>query len=69
MEPAYAALVRCAEIAGEDGEAIESARRGSMISPTIEEFAIRAVQQLRDDYDEAVNEIAELESCGPSDES
>jgi hypothetical protein len=57
MEPAYAALVRCAEIAGEDGEAIESARRGSMISPTIEEFAIRAVQQLRNDYDDAITDL------------
>lgn len=61
MESAAEALIRCAEIAGEDGEAIESARRGSMISPTIEDFAIRAVQQLRDDYDDAITTLADYD--------
>jgi len=47
------ALIRCAEISGEDGEAVESARTGAMVFPSIEEFAVKAVQQLRNDYEDS----------------
>ena len=51
------ALILCAEIAGEDGEAIEAARSGAMKHPELEEFALAAVRQLRSDYDEACKEL------------
>lgn len=49
-------LLKIAELAGEDGEAIEAARSGAMKYPTIEQFAINAVEQLRKDYDEMLKE-------------
>lgn len=46
------ALIRCAEVAGEDGEAVAGARSGAMKFPSVEEFALRAVRRLRADYDD-----------------
>lgn len=46
-------LIRCAEIAGEDGEAIEAARSGALVRPSVEEWAVACVERLRKDYDDA----------------
>ena len=45
------ALIRCAELAGADGEAVEAARSGAQKYPSVEDFAINVVAQLREDYD------------------
>lgn len=61
------ALIRCAEIAGHDGEAIEAARSGAMKFPSVADFAIDAVQRLRADYedrDEPWQDVPMPEACG-----
>jgi hypothetical protein len=45
-------LIRCAELAGADGEAVEAARSGAMVQPHVITFATDAVRQLRKDYEE-----------------
>jgi len=52
-------LIRCAVISGEDGEAVDAARSGAMKHPTLEEWAVGCVSQLRADYDEGVRETNE----------
>jgi hypothetical protein len=51
------ALIRCAELSGEDGEAVEAARSGAMKHPTVEEWAVECVAQLRRDYDESLDSV------------
>ena len=50
------ALIRCAELAGADGEAVAAARSGAMKHPTVAGFVVGAVEQLRRDYDERILE-------------
>lgn len=52
------ALIRCAELAGEDGESIEAARTGAMKFPEVEQFAVRAVTELRELYEGAIDGVA-----------
>lgn len=42
-------LVLCAEIAGADGEAVEAALSGAMTYPSVAQFAVDSVRQLRAD--------------------
>lgn len=44
------ALIRCAEVSGEDGEAVEAARSGALKYPPLDVWAVECVQQLRNDY-------------------
>ena len=50
-------LIQCAEMAGEDGEAVAAARSGAMKHPSVQQFAFDAVTQLRADYDEAIRSV------------
>ncbi|MCR4341851.1 MAG: hypothetical protein NUW01_18400 [Gemmatimonadaceae bacterium] len=45
-------LIRCAELAGADGEAVAAARSGALKHPTVAEFAVASVLALRQDYDD-----------------
>lgn len=51
------ALIRCAVISGEDGEAVDAARSGAMKHPSLADWAIGCVSQLRADYDAALGSV------------
>jgi hypothetical protein len=64
LEEAQKALIRCAELSGVDGEAVEAAASGALMHPPLLQWATEGVAELREAYDEALADVENLAQLG-----